>query len=34
MLYRTHAAPSGECSYYVVVQLYHHAHIMQDFTVF
>ena len=30
----THAVPSGECSYYLDVTGYHHAQIMQDFTLF
>ena len=34
MLLRTHAALSGECSYYADVTRYHHAQIMQDFTPF
>ena len=34
MLLCAHAAPSGECSYYLDATQYHHARIMQDFTVF
>ena len=29
-----HAAPPGECSYYVDARRYHHAQIMRDFTPF
>ena len=28
MLLRAHAAPSGECSYYVNVRRYHHVQLM------
>ena len=34
MLLHSHAASSGECSYYVHATRYHHARIMRDFTPF
>ena len=34
MLLRAHAAPCGECSYYVDSRRYYHVRIMRDFTPF